>query len=670
MAARAQNNPVRWRAVRGRNGWDNPSSLPIDMAAEAENVVWERSGLARKRYGTGSQSIGGDSFSGTLRAIRAVLGQSESAAQLFIVSGDGTTKILRVTGGTSATNLTLKDAVAATPRLSHAIEMNGKLYIAYDSTANRLHVYDPNLSTSVVRRVGLATPAAPTVANTGSGTYAAQIRYYRIQWKVKSGTTLQRQSLLGTSLSFTPSGTGTHARVTQPALPSEGETHWVVFGSSDDDLFYDISGDIAIATTTYDDNEDPDDYDNNENAAPSEGAFTPWPSVKYLATDGNRLLGFGVWESAAGDSLTPRSGRVYFSPVLDSSDADDDERVSNVNADGGQQGWIDVGRNAGGEDRAIAGPINGQILVFQSNQITALSPTGDSVTPYRRAWVNKDLGAVSQWSTFMGQDENGRPCVYFLDPQRGPYRYGDRGFEWCGYDVQDLWAIVDLSNAVPPHGAWDKTQRRVNWMFKTTDVSTVGRLIVLCVDACEPTTVTGVRYGWARWTSLDTGGAAKIEDSVCSVMFSTTFGATMGLPLSVYGSSGSGASLARLDDTAQTDDFDLNYVLASITSPVFDLAPPQCEKKITKVWAQFGVNATAAMQIAIIRDYGIETRTATEQALAAAASETRRFVVMPDLEMNAGQAIQFRIQNSVGNVGTWLFDECGFTWEVAQERAK
>jgi hypothetical protein len=330
------------------------------------------------------------------------------------------------------------------------------------------------------------------VANTGSGSYTATLRYYRIVWKTMSGSTLQRRSLAGPSVSFTPSGSGTHARVTQPTLPSEGETHWSVEGSTDDDLFYVLSADIAIATTTYDDNVAPADYDAGE-ASASEGAFTPWPSVKFLATDGNRLLGFGVWESAAGDSLTPRAGRVYFSPVLDSSDYDDDERVSNVNAEGGQQGWIDVGRNAGGEDRAIAGPINGQILVFQSNQITALSPTGDSVTPYRRAWVNKDLGAASQWSTFMGQDENGRPCVYFLDPQRGPYRYGDRGFEWCGYDVQDLWAIVDLSNAVPPHGVWDKTQRRVNWMFKTTDVSTVGRLIVLCVDACEPTTVTGVR---------------------------------------------------------------------------------------------------------------------------------------------------------------------------------
>src|SRR4030095_17079732 len=91
----------------------------------------------------------------------------------------------------------------------------------------------------------------------------------------------------------------------------------------------------------------------------------------------------GSDEAPGGDSVPPVPGRVWFSPALDTSGvgANDDERVSNSQT---FKGWIDIARNAGAEDRAIVGPIDGQILVFQSRGVYLLLPTGQASAPYRR----------------------------------------------------------------------------------------------------------------------------------------------------------------------------------------------------------------------------------------------------------------------------------------------
>jgi hypothetical protein len=266
---------------------------------------------------------------------------------LFLV--DNTPQIMRSAGGATFAVLTPKDAIATLPAMLSSAIVNGKLYLAYDGTTNRLKVFDPGLSTTTTRYAGMGTPAAATVANGGgAGAYPAVLRYYRIAYiEVRGGVTVRR-SQLGPLVSFTPGGANANATVTKPASISEGETHWEVYGSADDALYYALAANvddalsaaILVATTTYADTTLVGNYA-NFGAAPQEGANTPFPSVKSLGTDGSRLYGFGVWETTAGDSMTPKSGRFYFGPVLDSSSVHDDERINNTTT---LVGYLDVAR--------------------------------------------------------------------------------------------------------------------------------------------------------------------------------------------------------------------------------------------------------------------------------------------------------------------------------------
>jgi hypothetical protein len=61
---------------------------------------------------------------------------------------------------------------------------------------------------------------------------------------------------------------------------------------------------LPLATTTFDDTRNPTTDYPLLAFAPLEGANTPFPSVKYLGSDGRHLFGFGVWEPP---SATPFS---------------------------------------------------------------------------------------------------------------------------------------------------------------------------------------------------------------------------------------------------------------------------------------------------------------------------------------------------------------------------
>ena len=621
-------------------------AIPEDMGAEALNVSLRSGELGRKRPASTAVTLSGDSFSGTNHLARFVPGQDESAAELFIVSNDGTTKILRVASAATAANLTLTDNVATKPQDVSTVTLNNKLFIAYDSTVNRLHVFAPNESTTTVRRVGLAPPAAaPSVADQGSGTYFPTSRYYRVRYRVKSGSTILRQSEPSAQVAFTPNGTSTSARVTKPASVSEGETHWVLEAAAEEaGPFYEIA-ETVVGTTTYDDTALVATYDENE-ASATLGGYYPFPACKYILGDGVRLYGLGVWESAAGDSVAPIAGRLYFTPATRTTTInDDDERVQDTLE---QSDWIDLNISGGGTDRGLAGPINGRIYAFQSRGVFMIVPTGDATQPIRRVPISDQYGAVSHHSLVVAEDEAGAPALYFLDPQDGPRRIGlGADVQWLGKDVKDIWDTVNLSaTTVVAWGLYDPTNKQVKWWVSTGASNEPDTMIVHHVTLGRTYATGEVRYGMAKWT----GNLAAARHGV---MFASTLAATR--PLTNVPYAGNTTTALFRQDGAGTQDHGTSNFQGYVQSKAFQWGPLARRTRLTEAYIAAKAQSATSIRHRVITDWSAENRDVTV-SLAASGTETRVRPRVEGLDVTGAITVQIELGDSAAANTQWTLD--------------
>lgn len=608
-----QSSPFKWEVNRGRNPIDDPSAISDKNSRESVNVLLTQDGIGQRRPG-----VGWAIFAATGLAWDHV--ESLGFGTIYLVAGDvpinvGTDRtsppqrILNVNGlgGSGFAGAFPFDAPAGRPKDVIYRELNGKLFMAYDSGVNRLHEVSGLFSI----RTGLPMPAAPTVANTGAGAYAATLRYYRIQWIDTGGgvsSTRNVRGNLGTAVSFTPSGAGAAARVTRPATPAnESITEWAVWGSADGAVFYKLSGDIAIATTTFDDNVTPSTYFSGRELMPPEGSNGPWPSVKYLAAAGTRLLGFGTYvpDGTTSDGLPSVRSRVYFCPVANTSAYEDDERISNTTT---LKGWVDIQpAHSGAVERGLSDTIEDINLAFFDRGVWGLSPTGNDAAPFRRFQLHASIGACDQKSIFMGEDESGNPCVYFLDPVRGPYRYGRRGFEWLGYDVQDYCGSGQLiDQATDVHGVWDPILRACRW-FVNCDANGEPQTQVVFIPRLSRVVGRGeVRDGWmvhdgwaGRWIcsvaglasnfGLDTDGDNFVVGGLATGLASDIIA---GIANSVNGY-----------DNPSLDPLDGNAFEGYVESFAFSARVPQVVTQIGQCYLQAKVAASVAVRMGIVGDF-------------------------------------------------------------------
>ncbi len=533
-----QDNHSALFGIRGRNGFDTSLALLEGHCLEAYNVDWYRSTLGRKRGGAETLDIsGGTAFSNGVRALgRFVPSDDETAAQFWGVDGDFHVK--RLAGGTAWANVSMDDAVTATGTIDFA-SLNGKFYFAYKSGINRLHVYDP--ADGLVRRVGVAPTAVPTIANTGSGSYAATIRYYKVRYVVKSSGVIIRSGELSAAVSFTPSGSGTAARVTKPAAISEHETHWELYGSADDSE-YNLIATMTVGTTTYDDSAAPISY--NGGTPPEIGSHTPPPSAKYLITDRGLLIMAGAHETSVGDSVTPLTHRVWYTSALGSSDEGDDERVSVVND--GIRSYSDI-------EEAVTGlsvPVNGTFLAFSYRSQWKFVSTNSADSPYNNFRVSGGAGCICYKSIVTAKDATGSPSTYWWSVD-GPYRAGISGQQYLAQDVLDIVGRVNLSAVTPVHAISHTSLHQV-WFFVAVDSSATANVRVIfdtflgkIVDVSEIGTAA-VRFGW----SYHVGESTK---AYCSCMFSDTVGASMGKTLKPYIGYTGATQIWKCDSTAVDD---------------------------------------------------------------------------------------------------------------------
>lgn len=374
-----------------------------ESVLEADNLSFLSDAFVSLRNSFTDEDLTDSGFTGEIQWLGRHVTNDGDEEIWGAANNSGTVACARKSGGVWS-SVSLPDSpVAGNLTEMHSVSFNGKLFLAYNSSVNRLHVWDG----SSVRRVGILKPSAPTVADTGLGAYANTARRYRVAFRIKSGSTIWTQSELSDAVEFTPSGSGTHARVTKPATV-DSATHWVVYGliSSSGDTYdlYEELAEIAVGTTTYDDDTAPASYDGD--APPELNSNIPPPSAKYLATDGNRLIMAGAWETSASTGETePANNRDWFSRPLNSTDQGDDEVVPD-------ELWLDIGN---------AGPITGlakmytEVFTYKLGSTYKLVPTQDPDAPFRLVLVSENFGAVGQRCITSGETEDGYGAIFFAD---------------------------------------------------------------------------------------------------------------------------------------------------------------------------------------------------------------------------------------------------------------
>lgn len=632
----------------GRNGGDSPFSLPDNQCVEAVNVDWYEGNLGRKRGGSTSVSLtcsSGGPFTGPVNALfRHIPGSDETAAELWAVDNATPNQFLRLAASTQWVEHLPADDIASRPQDTQGCSFNGKLFLAFDSDEDRLHAWD---GTSI-RRVGLATPAAPTAADTGAGTYSTQ-REYRIRWTTRVGSVTVRRSEPGTSLTFIPSGAGSAARVTRPTLPGESETHWELEAAEANSTDFYLLATTAVATSTYDDSASPSTYSTGD-ASAALGTYTNWTSVKYLLTDGNRLLGAGAWESGG------MNNRVYFSPVLGTLDVGDDERVVQTTD---QKNYIDINENDGGFITGLAGPLQGSIYVFKYRQIWKLVSTGLVEAPYLSYNISPRIGALMQKGIVDAQDALGNPAIYFLS-QRGPCRLGVGGIEYLGRDIEDLWRTVNLAaTSVVGFSVYHPDKNQV-WFWVATGASnTPNKVLVFDIMLGTSTNSERVRGGWSQFTG-------EIAEAQCGVMFSNTLGATMSRDLKPYiGQSDATATILKAD-TADLDDNGTTF-RAYLRSRPYTPAGLSINFGLDDSYLVGEAASGVSIRLSVIRDMGAETRT-SDVVLTAAGSETYVMKKFDACDLSGAWCAQMEIGDASAVASAWTLE--GFTAPVAvQERA-
>jgi len=643
--------PTELLQLHGRNGWNSPLDLPVDIAAEMRNLHLYEGALGTKRAGSSSVPIVGVTEFNAL--FRHNYTQDPNNVFLVAVDNSATNKIVRLQNSTGLWfNLTLKDNIQANDTEISWVSLNSKLYIAYNSAVNRLHVWDIAVSSTLVRRTGVTISAAPTAANTGAGAYPAVLRYYAVAFTEQVGGVTTRRSEVSPSVSFTPSGSGTAARVTKPTSPGDGETHWELYASTDNVLFYLLST-AAVGTTTQDDSAATTSYANNT-AAASAGTYSNWPSVRYLATDGNRLLGYGAWEvTAAAGEMTPKNGRVYYSPVLDTTGTNDDERVSNTTT---IKGYIDIVRNATSVDRGISpAPINNCFYVFQDKGIAMLVPTEAAEQPYRRIVLSSQLGAVSNESLVMGEDEVGRPCLYFLDPELGPYRVGANGFQRIGKDVQDIWDTVNMSATVKvAWGLYYKSLNLVIWAVATGESNEPDTMIAFDVTEGRLTDQDGIRNGWFTWDG-------DFAASRCGAMFSTTIADPVPQRLVPYVGK---TKLLRYDTTKTLDDTTPFRAYLTSRAMTGNLWPTN--KEAVRSYLLATAEPGVTIQQAWVRNFGDEVNRTDAVMLTPQGSETRLLRKFESPELAEAYAFQVQLGDASAVSSGWTLERW---WAEVEEGA-
>lgn len=624
-----------------RGGLDDSSastSLADDACTVAENVEFVRSMLGERRRGcdnlTDLPSYLTDRAAITWMYWHTPTNDAGDAI-LFVLAQDLITPFaaqFAYRGASGWVQISSVDTFDSTPPYGYhirAVSLHGKMFITYTSSADRLHVWEEG-DTSF-RRVGIAEPAAaPSVANTGAGSYAGT-RYIRVRWATLSGSTVLMRSEPTDATTFAPSGAGASARVTRPTLTGiDAEvTHWEIEASLDNANFYRIGRESTVTTTFDDSTAFATGYAAAGVLSEDIGDYTLLESGALLTADEDRLImGGSAWANPE------RAARIVWTPAGGVGDGSvgrpgvgNDERTE-LDTDP----FIDLDGDEGGGLTGLSRVVNGHFYAFKYGAIYKFVRTGHRDKPYDAFPVTKSLGALPG-SLVEAVDQAGQPAQYFLDPKQGPYRFGPNGLQWCGRDIRTFWRTVNVNATVPCHGIYYPASNQIHWWVATGANNTPNAKIIVHVNEMRLTD-EGVRRGWVTVPDGDV-----IAGAHCSVMAASNVesSSARGIDLVPYIGIAHATDLILKCDTGTTDN-GTTYEGRVMSKPYL----------LSGLLSQHGVRAGTLMAkadagetvyVRVRRDFGLETKRVST-SIAPSGSEEHVIKPLDDLSMSEARAMQ------------------------------
>lgn len=632
----------------GMNDTDPPDQLDADQCVVAQNIDLWRASLGGKRLGCTNINLGSSNAfddtnnTGVTFLFEHLPSADLTASEMWALCCNMSSQNYGLMRKTTAwTAVTVGDGIKVTTdykyRLS-AVSLHGNMFLALKSNTdiNRLHVWD---GTSI-RYAGLATPAAPSVADTAAaGTYSGT-RYFRVRYTVQdgSGNTLRR-SEPSTATTFSPLGTKTGATLTKPASISESETHWEIEASLDNANFYRIST-TAVGTTTYTDTTAYGSYATGTLSATS-GDYTAPYSPEYLVVDDDRLVMVGAHETSA------YSARVSWSVVYgDPTGQGNLERIPIASTN-----FLDLDTFDGGPATGVSEPNNGVFYVFKYGAIYRLARTGNRLKAYDAKCITKRRGAI-RGSVVNGIDQAGNACTYFWDAVVGPCRITATGqLQVCSWDILTSVGTVNVNASRPCHGQFYPNKRHVKWWVATNSSDLPNRVMVAHTNLMRVVD-EGVRKGWTSW---DTG---RQTTALCSCMFASNIDSNIA------------RTLDRVPFIGCDNTVDRNFIQKCDTGTTDSASAYQAYTRSKPLFrgnlnTKFGVLAgtllaraatSVVLSIKLIADYGKDTTNKKEVdsiSLTPQASEPQVERYLDDLALSDMRSLQVEIGDLLVNSGAW-----------------
>lgn len=604
------------------------STIGENQVAIAQDVDFYRTTMCNRRNGSAIVVTGLASEVNSLLVHRP----TDEIGQLWALDAAGVWASFSTLYARSTHTPSPNDVFTAS-NMATGATLHGKLFLAArtatPSGLNRLHVWDG----TTLRRTGMIAPAAaPTAADSGSGGYSGR-RYFRVRYVVMSGSTVLRRSEPSAELTFTPSGTGGGVLITKPAAtnPDEGETHWEIEEAEELSVgdWYRIAR-VVVGTTTYLDTialPQLVPVTTGVVLSAAIGEYNLQGSYRWVCADRDRLIGAGNFEDAAQDAA------VEWSVVgSDTTGVGNDERRPTTTGN-----RLDL-------DGQVSGPVtglfntDGRIVVFKRHRTYELTHTGNRKSAYLPRVLSNTYGAI-EGSVVEGVDKEGRPALFFVDPNLGPMALTQSGFTLCGDHLRDKFRgeiNFDADHVV--NAVYHAQRGQVWWHF--AGVRKLAR-------GCCPPADTLPEWGSFRWV-FDVRSGGTSFHSLPRLCHSAAFWPDKPIIAA------EGGGLVRCDHDDATDDYGYPfraYIRTRAMRPAqgtgrFVVRGAVIEGRSiqSSPTRRLGCSTPDDVELAItlVRDYNVERKTATFNL---DQQGTEEYVIKPvdDAAMNELTAVQVEI---------------------------